>query len=213
MRCTVNLSGHHLGFGLLLSGKREWADVFSVSSSPFHPTMMVLGFPTKWYQSGSELGIRVRNREKARMIPGWNWSSLSWQLGWVYCFGSFLSLHEDLPHCLLAWQRRFAEARVSLQGQDDEATRTHWHGVPFLAMSYDSDSLVCLWNTPLAPPQELWDPPKEYFHGRLPVGMGRMGSSMPASVSSPSPAKGWLTHGRKRGCWRERHVFHRIPEP
>lgn len=103
---------------------------------------MVLGFPRKWCQGGNELGRRLRSREKARMIPGWNWSSLSWQLGWVYCFGWFPSIFEALPHCLSAWQTRFAETPVSLQGQGGEAQELTGMGchVP----QWDTTPMACL---------------------------------------------------------------------
>lgn len=90
-------------------------------------------------------GINCESVLEAKKRTGWLraetgavWAD-SW--GWVYCFGSFLPLHEHLPHCLLAWQRRFAEIEVSLQGQDGEATRTHWHRVPPPVMKSDPEWL------------------------------------------------------------------------
>lgn len=113
---------------ILTPGKRhalyhelEWALVFSSvergswqRSSQSFPVLPFqddgFGVPHEVVPGREWAGSKdAKQRRKARVTPGWNWSSWSWQLGWVYCFGSLLLIHEALPHCLPAWQKRFTE--------------------------------------------------------------------------------------------------------
>lgn len=170
--------------------KRSWQMI----PSPFqhsHSEMMVLGFPTKWCQEGNQLWIRIRSKEKDRMIPSWDWSSLLWQLGLgllLWLIPVFTGASASLPLGLakeMCWNRS-QSARTRWWGHEKSLT---W-GATSCSETWPWWLGLALEYTPHAHPQGL-PAPKECFHRQLPTGTGRCLSSMPASVSPHSLANGW----------------------
>ena len=114
-----SLNRHPLALVCSLAKRVSWTDDFSAPSSTL---------PWWWFwgslPSGAREGINWEWGSEAKKRSGWLlaetgavWAD-SW--GWDYCFGSSLSLHEHLPHWLLAaeqicWNR-------------SQAARTRWWG-------------------------------------------------------------------------------------
>lgn len=123
-----------------------------------------------------------------------------------------LSLHEHLPPCLLAWQRRFADIEASLQEQDGEATRTQWCGMLLPLMKFDPKWLRLALEYATTTLQELSALQKSIsIGGFLWEQAGYPAPHLPLFLLVLLPRGDEFME--ERGRAKERHAFHWIPEP
>lgn len=81
-KCTVSWTWTEATWAWVSSVAKRGS--WQMSPRPFrysHSMGMGLGFSTQGCQEGNSPRVRPRSKEKDRMLPSWNGSSLSWQLG------------------------------------------------------------------------------------------------------------------------------------